>query len=253
MKYGKFDVDGQPIGILDSGIGGVSTLMAIRQKLPKEKLLYANLKKFVAFGNMSEHKIFRESASLVDKLMQSNCKAIVIACNTATNVGVGNLRIKYKIPFIGCEPAIKPAVESGCKNILVLVTVATSRQSKFLNLVGQYNLQANIEVAPQQDLARLIETSIAGISLKDNLNLQKYSLPDNFYCDLQLQLRQHVWDILDKYPHVDGIVLGCTHYIFLSQIIKDYFESCNKVVRLFDGNEGISNRLKCELSVDCKS
>jgi len=302
MKYKVVQERDRPIGVLDSGIGGLSTLMALKEHLPRENFIYICPDSFEPFGNMPESTIFQKSAKLVDTLMQQNCKAIVIACNTATNVGVANLKLKYKVPFVGCEPAIKPAVEQGNKNILVLCTVSTSRQPKFVELKKKYDNIATITVAPQTDLAKMIDdtytecvqnndtphahiiqneilkkqykTTLKQANLYNNTTLDKsnsydYTTPDksnsydyttpehtnsqncsildDFYTLLQKNLTKPVHDILDQYPDIDGIVLGCTHYVFLSKIITDYYTSKNKTISLHDGNTGIAKRLRYEL------
>ncbi|MCL1944977.1 MAG: aspartate/glutamate racemase family protein [Firmicutes bacterium] len=236
--------DDRPIGVLDSGIGGMSTLLLLKDNLPYENFVYSTQREFVSFGNMVERDIYTKSIELVDVLIYNNSKVVVIACNTATNVGVGNLSQKFGIPFIGCEPAIKPCVESGCKNILVLTTVATARQPKFLELKERFGNYANIIVAPQPYLARCIEESHAGKSLRNNIKNGVYALPDNFYQSLHKELYNCVANILYNSCDIDGVVLGCTHYVFLKPMIEYYCQINRKQIKIFDGNSGIVKRLK---------
>jgi glutamate racemase len=202
---------------------------------------------FVSFGNLDASHILDRASNLVYKLLQQDCKIVVVACNTATNVGLANVYSDVKVPFVGCEPAIKPAAIDGCNNILVLTTVATSQQDKFVMLKDRYNSMSNIVVAPQVDLARLIEFGRAGQNLRQNILSGNYALPQDFYRDLCSQLYNKVCMLLDEYDYVDGVVLGCTHYVFLRPLIQQYCNSRNRDIAIFDGNDGIAKHTMSQL------
>jgi len=208
---------GLPIGFFDSGIGGLTVLDAAKRILPQERFIYISDTGYAPYGDKSPAYIVRRADICVRRLIACGCKAVVVACNTATSAAIRYLRDKHQIPIIGTEPAVLPAVrECGRESILVLTTVGAAAQKKFRAQVNKLNADGyNIIVAPQEDLAMLIERDIGNPTV----------------------LRSFCRDILDKYPDVCGIVLGCTHFVYL----RPYFGS---KVKLFDGNVGVAFQLK---------
>ncbi|MDR3021130.1 MAG: aspartate/glutamate racemase family protein [Clostridiales bacterium] len=233
-----------PVGVVDSGVGGLTTLLALRKVLPEQEFVYIAPKSFQPFGVLERQQIFDKASVLVHRLQKYNCKAIVIACNTATNVGVCNLSKQYNIPFLGLEPAIKPAVESGAKNILVLTTTATAKQERFIQLKNRFLSKSNIIVSPQQNLASEIENTEAIKELRLKLSKKTIKIDDDFIHQLDSQIKQTVTNILMQHSNIDSIVLGCTHYVFLAHTIKNYYQNKNKKIKLFDGNLGVAKRLQ---------
>lgn len=209
-----------PIGIFDSGSGGITVLQACRKILPDEKYIYVSDSRSGGWGGLNEDNIAKRVKMCVDKLVSRGCKAVVAACNTATEVSIGSLRHEYDVPFIGLEPALKPAVKAfGGGKILVLCTPATARQIKFRNLLESCK-DANVTVKPQAELAKNIERNLDDLSV----------------------LREYVDKlILSEKP--DAVVLGCTHYVF----IRYMFEALLGADAVFDGNCGAANRLKAIL------
>ena len=208
------------IGVFDSGCGGRSVLTSCKELLPNHKFLYYADIAYAPYGNKNDayikDRVFTISQMLIDK----GVKAIVVACNTATGVGIKMLRKKFKIPFVGLEPAIKPAVATCGKNkIILLCTPATTRQENFKALLAKYGTP-NVEIAPQKDLACLIE--------KNFNNLQA--------------IKTDIHKMLEPYKDARGIILGCTHYVFIKEMIADFFYP--KSVQIFDGNLGAARRLQ---------
>lgn len=208
-----------PIGFFDSGIGGISVMQECRKLLPNENFIYFADSKNAPYGNKTSKEILDRVTTCSEILLEQGCKAIVIACNTATNVGVKLLREKYLCPFVGIEPAIKPAVkEHKGGKILLLCTNATSKQEKFVELLSKYN-NGDVIVAPQCDLAMDIEKNIENLS----------------------KIKSRVFSILDDYRNVSSVILGCTHYYFIKDFLNEYY---NNEVTIFDGNLGAAKRLK---------
>ena len=206
-------MDSRPIGVFDSGIGGISMLRNMRSLLPNETFIYYGDEENAPYGIKDESEILELSRKDVDFLMKFDVKAIVIACNTATSAAAKALRSELSIPVIGIEPALKPAqLERKDGYIAVLATPATLRQSKFLKLMELYG--AGVISVPCPGLMEFVEKGI----------LEGHEL-DSF---LQTILRP-----IAHLP-IDGAVLGCTHYSFLAEPIRRALNG----VRLFDGNEG---------------
>ena len=207
-----------PVGVFDSGVGGISTLSACFDLLPDESFVYLADRSGMPYGSKSDEEIEQRVELCVKALIAEGVKAIVVACNTATNVGIGALRERYRLPFVGVEPAVKPAAKV-CRrgNVLVLLTPATALQTKFRNLLRRFD-NGRIIVAPQKTLAEQVEKNI------DDLD----------------SVRGAVYDILSCYRNVEGVVLGCTHYVFLRDIISDYYGG---KIKIFDSGAGVAKRL----------
>lgn len=208
-----------PIGVFDSGVGGVSTLAACLNLMPNESYVYLADRSGMPYGSKTHEEIEKRVEVCVKTLTGEGVKAIVVACNTATNVGIAELREKYSLPFVGVEPAVKPAAES-CKrgNVLVLLTPLTAKQKKFERLMQSYG-NARFIISEQDGLAQLVEEHI-----------------DDFRA-----LKRPVFDILRRYKNVEGVVLGCTHYVFLRPLVEEFYGGR---IKIFDGNIGAANRLK---------
>jgi glutamate racemase len=206
-----------PIGVFDSGVGGISVLRTMRDVLPNERFIYYGDNLNAPYGTRPEHEIRALTLQSVEALLALGVKALVIACNTATSAAVSDLRARLDLPIIGMEPALKPAaLTPGSGRILVMATPATLRQRKFQELMGQYGGRA--EMLPCPGLMEFAERG-------------EIDSP---------QLDEYLKDRFAPYDHVDGIVLGCTHYVFLRQAIQKAMPSA----LLFDGNEGTARRLQ---------
>ena len=146
-----------PIGVFDSGIGGTSIWTAIHELLPNEKTIYLADSKNAPYGQKSKDEIIALSEKNTEFLLHQNCKLIVVACNTATTNAISHLRSKYNIPFIGIEPAIKPAaLNSHTKTIGVLATKGTISSELFHQAVLNF---PEVQIIEQigYDLVPLIE------------------------------------------------------------------------------------------------
>lgn len=213
-----------PIGVFDSGLGGISVLAELISCLPKEKYIYFGDSINAPYGIRSTEEIKLLTLKAVNYLMKYNIKALVIACNTATSAAINELRDSFEIPIIGMEPALKPAIERyRSKNIIVMATPVTLREQKFNNLIQQFNKPSNIIKLPCPGLVELIEAS-GGQSEDISLYLK------NIFAEID-------------FSQVGSIVLGCTHYIFIKNSITKII---GRDIELIDGNKGTSKQL-CRL------
>lgn len=198
----KNDTKSSPIGVFDSGVGGLSIFNCIKAQLPNEQLIYVADSLYAPYGDKSDQEITDRVNVIANTLLKLNCKALVVACNTATVTAIDQLRLRLTIPIIGVEPAIKPAVmHSRNRNIGILTTQATANNKRFLTLVDKYKLDTNVHIQPCPGLVELIENNQLHSLAFDNL-LTKYL------------------NVL-KEKQIDTIVLGCTHYPFFAHKIKE--------------------------------
>jgi len=216
----------RPIGIFDSGVGGLSVARSIRQILPTENLIYVADQEFSPYGIKSQQIIKSRADTIGAFLHSKDCKAIVVACNTATVNAIDRLRKRYEIPIIGVEPAIKPAaLRSTSKVVGVLATEKTLSSIAFNNLKSRFSEQVDIEVTACPRLVELVESH--------NLNSNEASKV----------VESYVLPLLSK--GADHIVLGCTHFSFLLPAIE-------KVVRgrasIIDTANPVAVQLKRRLS-----
>lgn len=191
-----------PIGVFDSGVGGLSVLREIRRELPGEDLLYVADSAHAPYGDKSREIIEARSVAIVEFLLSRNAKAIVVACNTATSAAVETLRARFSVPIVAMEPAVKPAAESTTSGVIgVLATSGTLGSENFARLHERFGAEVDILVQPCPGLVELVEEGDL-YSEKTRILLEKYLVP---------LLKQHA----------DNIVLGCTHYPFLTPLIQD--------------------------------
>ncbi|MDH5611689.1 MAG: glutamate racemase [Gammaproteobacteria bacterium] len=197
----QFMINANPIGIFDSGIGGLSIARRIREILPNENLLYIADSAHAPYGDKSESYIYQRSSSIIEFLLERNAKAVVIACNTATVSSIKQLRANYSIPIVGVEPGVKPAAFKTRSGIIgVLATTQTLKSTSFNALANSFSTHVKIEVQPCPGLMEQVEA----------LNLDS---------DITEQLiKEYVSPLLAR--GADNIVLGCTHYAYLEQSIK---------------------------------
>lgn len=196
------DLATSPIGVFDSGIGGLTVAQCIETLLPNEQLIYLADNKFAPYGEKSSAFIINRVNEIADYFISCNVKAIVIACNTATVIAIDQLRARINIPVIGVEPAIKPAaLLSQKQKVAILATQATANNHRFLSLVKEHSINTDVFIQACPGLVEQIELG-ALHSDKTRTLLKKYILPL-------------------KAKGIDKLVLGCTHYPMLNdEIIK---------------------------------
>lgn len=207
-----------PIGVFDSGVGGIGTLAALRRELPGETFLFYGDTANAPYGTKSREEVMACVSRIMDHLLAQDVKAVVIACNTATAVAAAELRARYDLPIIGIEPALKPASEIRREgSILVLATPMTLKLEKFRALYERYG-EGAIPV-PCPGLMELVER------------------------EANDEARRYLLELLSPYDltKVDAVVLGCTHYVFLRPLLKEILPS---TVSVLDGNEGTARQLR---------
>ena len=193
--------DARPIGIFDSGIGGLSVARRIRQALPCESLLYIADSAHAPYGEKSEAQINQRATSIAEFLLEKQAKAIVVACNTATAASINQLRAKYPVPIIGVEPGLKPAAFNTRSGVIgVLATTQTLKSMAFNDLAKNFSFDVELVVQPCPGLMEQVEALCFDNELTAAL------------------LKQYLQPLLDR--RADTIVLGCTHYAFLAEIIQ---------------------------------
>jgi glutamate racemase len=206
------------IACLDSGIGGISVLAAARKLLPEEDFIYFADIANAPYGDKDKETVHKAVLDQVNKLLTWKLKALLLACNTATAATVTELRNLLDIPILGVEPALKPAVKECMGCIVVLGTALTLKEKKFADLLSKMSTAKDIVTLSCPGLMELVEAG-----------------PDH------PQVGQYLEKLLAPYKKtMDGIVLGCTHYLFLKPWIQKLFPDVN----IFDGNQGVANRLQ---------
>ena len=216
-----------PIGVFDSGVGGISVLRELMRRMPGESFIYYGDSANAPYGGKSPEDVRSLTDAHVCELIRRGAKAIVIACNTATGAAIQSLREKYtEIPIIGMEPAIKPAVAAyPGGRVLVMATSLTLASPRFRKLMDAHAERAQVIPAPCAKLARMIENGIlAGEELDD-------------------YLRSELAEYLSVPP--DAVVLGCTHYPFVADTIL----RVSGAKELFDGGEGTARETERQLSL----
>lgn len=215
----------QPIGIFDSGVGGTSIWKEIHALLPNEHTIYLADSLNAPYGQKGKDKIIELSTKNTELLIQKGCKLIVVACNTATTNAIDYLRHQYNIPFIGIEPAIKPAaLQSKTKTIGILATKGTLSSELFSKTSSLY--ASGIEVIEKngEGIVQLIESG--------QLNSD----------EMKSLLKLYLQPMLDA--NIDYLVLGCTHYPYL---IPQLIELLPKHVKIIDSGEAVARQTKAVL------
>ena len=221
MKY-------NPIGVYDSGMGGISTLRQLIKIMPNEQFVYFGDDANAPYGNKTHQEVISLTKSCVDYLFKvRNVKALVLACNTITGIAGNYIRNEYKDNIIiGAEPALKLAYDSiipSFKNsqkprILVMATTLTLESLKFSILFDKYSDKADVIKCPCPGLVDFIEK---GVFSGTDFDYLLYSL------------------ISDYIGKIDAVVLGCTHYPFIRSKLSSMFGTN---VKIFDGNGGIARQ-----------
>jgi glutamate racemase len=218
-------MDERAIGIFDSGIGGTSIWAEIQALLPLEDCIYLADSRNAPYGEKSEERILELSIKNTEYLLAQKCKLIVVACNTATTNAIGYLRKNYPVPFIGIEPAIKPAaINSRSKIVGVLATKGTLSSSLFHST--SKNHAAGITILEQKGtgLVEMIENG----ELKSD--------------KMRKMLVDYITPMLEK--GMDYLVLGCTHYPYLIPILKEILPENIKII---DSGQAVAKQTKAIL------
>ena len=211
-----------PIGLFDSGIGGLSIYNEIKNSIPNESTIYIADNLNAPYGKKAESEIIQLSIKNTQKLVDLRCKLIIVACNTATTNAIEILRKKFNIPIVGIEPAIKPAMlETKSNNIGVLATEKTLSSNLFLKTSDRFSKGINIHEQIGFDLVKIIEEN----GINEELLIPK--------------LREYIEPMLEK--NIDHLVLGCTHYYYLMYLLKKILPNG---VKILDSSRAVTKRVK---------
>lgn len=209
-----------PIGVFDSGVGGISVLRELVKALPDEDFIYLGDTKNAPYGTKRASEIKKNVLDCAAYLSERGIKALVVACNTATSVCITELRKHYPyMPVVGIEPAVKPAVrDSRNKLIGVMATPLTLKEAKFRRLLETLRADSKVVSLPCPGLMEIVEDGLYDSDIA-------YDYLEELFC---------------AYPAFDALVLGCTHYPFVKRNIKRLLPD----VRLYDGGVGTARQLK---------
>ena len=191
-----------PVGVFDSGVGGLSVLQALRRELPNEHFMYVGDSGCAPYGDRSPQFVIDRAHSITEFLVQNGAKAVVIACNTATGVAAEPLRARFDIPIVAIEPAVKPAASRTRSRVVgVLATSGTLSSPNVSKLLASYGSDVEFVIQPCPGLADRVENGELASDATRAL------------------VKRYVAPVVGK--GADVIVLGCTHYPFLRALIQE--------------------------------
>lgn len=213
------------IGLFDSGIGGTSIWKEVNQLLPYENTIFLADSENAPYGIKTKEEIIHLSVKNTEFLLNNNCKLIIVACNTATTTAIDYLRKTYPVPFIGIEPAIKPAALKTTTNTIGILATRGTLSSELFNKTSDIHA-GNITVIEQNGdgIVELIEDG------KLNSN------------EMFLLLKEYLLPMVQK--NIDYLVLGCTHYPYLIPIIEKIIP---KNIKIIDSGEAVAKQTKAIL------
>ncbi|WDF64170.1 glutamate racemase [Flavobacterium sp. KACC 22763] len=214
-------INNNPIGVFDSGIGGTSIWSAIHELLPNEKTIYLADNKNAPYGQRSKEEIVALSKKNVEFLLENNCKLIVVACNTATTNAIVELRADYDIPFVGIEPAIKPAANNSKTQVIGILATKGTLNSELFNKTAEMFHNTKIIEQVGHGLVQLIEDG-------------------NLYSPEMTQLLESYLQPMIE-ANIDYLVLGCSHYPYLIPQIKKILPDHIKII---DSGEAVARQTK---------
>ncbi len=215
-------MNNHPIGLFDSGVGGISVLREVQRLLPRERLIYYADSGHCPYGGKPREEIIARACAITEFLLAQGAKLIVVACNTATIAAVEHLRATYPVPFVGMEPAVKPAVAHTRSGVVgVLATGAALAGEKFHNLVAKHAQGVRMITQPCPGLVECVERGDLDGHVPRRL------------------VAQYTEPLLSA--GADTLVLGCTHYPFLRPLIA---EIVGPKIALLDTGEAVARQTR---------
>ncbi|MFZ6871267.1 glutamate racemase [Undibacterium sp. Di27W] len=220
-----------PIGVFDSGLGGLSVLQHIRQTLPHEALLYVADSGFAPYGDKTSAEILERSIAVADFLLSKKIKVLVVACNTATAAAIKHLRLHYPdLIIVGMEPGLKPAsLLSKTKKVGVLATLSTLQSEKYQRLSTKLSTETGVEFIPQ-----------ACVGLVDQIEKAEANAEQT-----RLLLEKYLNPLLAA--KIDTLVLGCTHYPFVAKLIQELISAHipeGEPIKLIDTGKAVASQIQ---------
>ena len=215
----------KPIGIFDSGIGGLTVAQAVSRILPDERFIYFGDTVHLPYGDKSNEAILRYSKRISEFLLDNHCKAIVIACNTASAISYRYLRDKHKgfVPVINViDPIVEAIVKDGThKKIGLIATKTTVQSGVYQEKMARRNPEIEMKVLPTPLLAPMIEEGFS----KDKIS---HTVIENYLSN-------------PVFEGIDALILGCTHYVLIKDEINDFFKG---KVQLYDSTDIVAEKMK---------
>lgn len=217
-------MNNSPIGVYDSGFGGLSVWRELHRELPEESLIYLGDGKNCPYGALPVEQIRAIAETAVERLVAEGCKMVVVACNTATSAAIAYLRERFsQIPIVGLEPAIKPAcLRSRSRTVGVVATQRSLESEKFLTTLARYGEGIRVIKSVGEGFVEAVEADEEATPA----TLQK--------------VRAVIKPIIEQ--GADIIVLGCTHYPFLRGVIE--LVVADRAVEIIDSGEAVAKRVE---------
>lgn len=217
-------MNNSPIGVYDSGLGGLSVWRELRLRLPRESLIYLGDGKNCPYGGRSREDITRFADAAVERLVAAGAKMVVVGCNTATTAAIDYLRAKWSdMPIVGLEPAVKPAcLNTKTGRIAVLATAHSLRSEMFLRTATRYAEGVEVLKVVGEEFVEIVEAG------------------EEHTPRAQMAVRSVIEPLLDK--GIDHIVLGCTHYPFLRSEIERVIG--DREIKVIDSGEAVARRVE---------
>ena len=217
-------MNNNPIGVYDSGFGGLSVWRELYRALPEESIIYLGDGKNCPYGQKPAEEIRHLATKSVQELLSRGCKMIVVACNTATAAAIEHLRAMFPdLPFVGLEPAVKPACKSTRSGVVgVIATERSLKSEKFLATLAKYGDGVEVIKAVGKGFVEVVEANAENCASTEQV------------------VRAVVEPIIDR--GADVLVLGCTHYPFLKDVIAKVVGERN--VEIIDSGEAVEKRVE---------
>lgn len=217
-------MNNSPIGVYDSGFGGLSVWQELHRRLPNESLIYLGDGKNCPYGGRPREEIVRFAEDAVERLVTMGAKMVVVGCNTATTAAIDHLRDKWAdMPIVGLEPAVKPAcLTTQTGRIAVLATAHSLQSEMFLRTAANYAEGVEVLKVVGEDFVEIVEAG------------------EEYTQRAQIAVRKVIEPLLDK--GVDRVVLGCTHYPFLRSEIERVIGG--RDIQVIDSGEAVARRVE---------
>ena len=210
-----------PIGMFDSGAGGLAVLAEVHRRLPGEDITYCADSAYFPYGPRRPDEVRARSSRVTRELVALGAKLVVVACNTATSAAIDHLRAEFDVSFVGMEPALKPAVSATLRGrVALLVTPGTARGDKLAALIDRYGIEVTVDTIEAPGLAELVEAG--AIDGEEARTIVRRHLE-----------RLHVGG-------ADVLALGCTHYAFLRGVIE---EEAGEGVLVIEPSEAVARQV----------
>ena len=212
----------QAIGIFDSGVGGLSLVPAIQERLPHEDIVYIADHGFFPYGEKSTEAVLARAKEITAALVQHHCKLILVACNTVTTQVIDELRKAYSLPLVGIEPAVKPAAAASKTGVVgVLATKGTFKSALYHKTIAQHASKIKVVEQVGEGLVEMVENDQG--ETEENIAL----------------LHTLTAPLLDQ--GMDTLLLGCTHYPFLATPLKKILP---ETVKIIDNSPAVAKQIE---------